>query len=158
MVQPILLGDITGFAALAFIGLSAFLMAFRAKLVKASGGVDSLRNLHVIVSVLAVAFLSLHIGLLFSLPVTIPLDLGYGAFLMGIVLWMSGVGFLERNKDSFFLHGSIAVAVVALVLVHAAASGTNFSPAIAIPALVVSGSVSLLSAGYNAKKMRVKQR
>ncbi|HKT22177.1 MAG TPA: hypothetical protein VJR06_06180 [Nitrososphaerales archaeon] len=152
-MQSLFLGDVTGFSALTFVGISAFMMAFRAKLLKPLGGADSLRNVHVIVSVLALAFLSLHIGILFNLPVTIPLDLGYGAFVLGIFLWATGVGFLERNKDSFLLHGSVAVAVVALILVHAAASGINFPNYVAVPALLAASSVAIVSGAYNVKKM-----
>lgn len=158
MAQLIFLGDITGFAALTLVGLSAFMMAYRAKLVKPLGGTDSLRNVHVIVSVLALVFLTLHIGLLFNLPVTIPLDLGYGAFLLGFFLWATGVGFLERNKDSFLLHGSMAVAVVALVVVHAASSGVNFPNYVAVPALLTAGSIALVSGAYNVKKLRPRQK
>ena len=37
MAQPVFLGDGTGFAAFAFLGISAFMMVFRAKLVKPLG-------------------------------------------------------------------------------------------------------------------------
>ena len=107
-----------------------------------------------IVSVLALAFLTMHIGLLFNLPITIPLDLGYGAFVLGIFLWATGVGFLERNKDSYLLHGSVAIALVALILVHAASSGVNFPTYVAVPGLLVAGSIALLSGAYNVKKLR----
>ena len=147
------LGDVTGFAALAFIGLSAIMMAFRAKLLKPLGGIDALRKAHVVVSISAMAFLSLHVALLFNFPITIPLDLGYAAFALGFVLWATGVGFLERNKDSFLLHGSLAVAVVALVVVHAAASGINFPDYVAVPALLVAGSIALVSGAYNVRKL-----
>ncbi len=157
MVQSLFLGDVTGFTALAFVSLSALLMAFRARLLKPLGGTESLRNIHVIVSVLAVAFLTVHIGILFNLPITVPLDLGYGAFILGIFLWATGVGFLERNKDSFLLHGSVAVAVVALIVVHAAASGVNFPSYVAIPSLLVAGSIAIISGAYNMKKMRPRQ-
>ena len=156
MVQSLLLGDLTGFAALATVGASAAIMAFRAKLVRVLGGAETLRTIHVSVSILAVVFLSAHIALLFSLPVTLALDLGYGAFILGVVLWSTGIGFLERNKDSFFLHGSLAVALVALVVVHAAASGVTIPVEASIPALVASGSVAFASASYNIRKMRTK--
>lgn len=158
MAQSLLLGDLTGFAALATVGASAAIMAFRAKLVKVLGGADTLRTVHVSVSVLAVVFLSAHIALLFSPPITLALDLGYGAFILGVILWSTGVGFLERNRDSFFLHGSLAVAVVALVVIHAAASGLTIPPEASIPVLVASGSVAFASAAYNISKMRTKPR
>lgn len=158
MTQSLFLGDVTGFVALTFVGLSAFLMAYRSKFLKPLGGTDSLRNIHVIVSVVAIAFLIFHIGLLFNLPVTLPLDLGYGAFILGIALWASGVGFLERNKDSFLLHGSLAVAVVALIVVHAASSGVNLPSYVAVPALLAAGSIAVISGAYNALKLRPRQK
>lgn len=157
-MAQLLLGDLTGFAALAFVGVSAALMGFRAKLVRALGGADALRAIHIAVSLLAVVFLSFHIALLFLPPVTVAVDLGYGAFALGVVLWATGIGFLERNKDSFFLHGSLAVAVVALVVVHAAASGATLPTTVSIPALLASGFVAFASASYNVKKMRSKPR
>ncbi|MDG6985593.1 MAG: hypothetical protein JRM73_02470 [Nitrososphaerota archaeon] len=158
MPESLFLGDITGFAALAFLCLSAFMMAFRAKLVTLSGGTAPLRNAHVIVSLLGTVFLALHIGILFNLPVTIPLDLGYGAFALGLFLWATGIGFLERNRDSYFLHGSTAVALVALVVVHAASSGINFPEYVAVPALIASGSIALLSGALTIKRPRPKAR
>ena len=156
MAQSFVLGDLAGFAALALVGASAAMMALRAKLVRALGGVEPLRGVHVVVSVLAAAFLAIHIALLFSPPMTVALDLGYGAFALGVVLWGTGVGFLERNRDSFFLHGSLAVALVALIVVHAASSGATLPPAVSVPALVASGLVAFASASYNVRKMRAK--
>jgi hypothetical protein len=157
-LQSIVLGDISGFAALAFISLSALMMAFRARLIKTFGGVESLKNAHVVVSVLALAFLTFHIGFLFNLPLTIPLDLGYGAFLLGAVLWATGVGFLERNKDSFFLHGSVATATVGLIVVHAASSGVNLPVLVAVPALLSAGALALLIGAYNLIKLGARKR
>lgn len=154
MPHLLFLGEVTGLAAFIFVGVSAALMVSRARLVRRFGGTGPLRKVHVAVSILALAFLSIHVSLLFSLPVTIPLDLGYGAVALGVVLWMTGVGFLERKRESFFLHGSLAVAVVALVLVHAASSGTNIPSAAASAVLMITGAVALISAGYNATRMR----
>lgn len=156
MAQSLLLGDLTGFAALATVGASAAIMAFRAKLVKVLGGADTLRTVHVFVSILAVVFLSAHIAFLFYPPITLPLDLGYGAVILGVILWSTGIGFLERNKDSFFLHGSLAVALVALVLVHAASSGVTIPSVVSVPALVASGLVAFAGASYNIRKMRTR--
>ncbi|MDG7007625.1 MAG: hypothetical protein JRN06_05220 [Nitrososphaerota archaeon] len=155
-MQSLLLGDLTGFAALAFVGASAAIMAFRARFVKVLGGVEPLRDIHIAVSILATVFLSVHIIQFYSFPLTLAMELGYGAFALGLVLWATGVGFLERNKDSFFLHGSLAVAVVALVVVHAAASGATLPPVVSVTALIASGTVALASASYNIRKMRTK--
>ena len=156
MVQSLLLGDLSGFAALGFVGASAALMAFRARLVKVLGGAESLREVHVTVSVLAAVFLAIHVMLFYSFPLTLGMELGYGAFALGLVLWGTGVGFLERNRDSFFLHGSLSVAVVALVVAHAAATGATLPPVVSVVALLASGSVAFASASYNIRKMRTK--
>lgn len=153
MLQFLLLGEITGFTAFVFIGASAALMASRARLVRRFGGTERLRKVHVAVSLVALLSLSLHVALLFALPVTLPVDLGYGAVALGALLWLTGVGFLERNRDSFFLHGSLALAVASLALVHAASSGTNVPPVAAFAVLAIAGVVALASAGYNAKKL-----
>ena len=158
MPQSLVLGDLTGCAALASVGASAALMAFRARLVRAFGGVDALRHVHVAVSVSAAVFLAVHISLLFTPPITTAVDLGYAAFILGVVLWGTGIGFLERNKDSFFLHGSLALAVVALVVVHAAASGATLPPVVSVPALLASGALAFVSASYNIRKMRTRPR
>lgn len=158
MGLPYFLGDVSGFTALAFVALSATMMAFRRSLLKPLGGAESLRKVHVTVSVFAAVFVSLHIALMFQLPIAIPYDLGYAAFALGIVLWATGVGFLERNRDSFLLHGSMAVAVVALVLVHAASAGINFPVYLAVPALVTAGSIALVSGAYNVKKLWPRKR
>lgn len=155
MSQSLVLGDLAGFAALGFAGTSAALMVFRARIVKAFGA-EKVRDLHVAVSLLAAAFLAAHVLLLFSPPVTMALDLGYAGFALGVILWMTGVGFLERNRDSFFFHGSLALAVIALVVVHAASSSTSLPPDASVPALFAAGGVAFASASYNIRKMRPK--
>ena len=153
-----MLGDLTGFAALALVALSAFLMVERARLVRLLGSPDRLRGVHVAVSVLAAAFLSAHIALLYLPPGTFAVDAGYAAFGIGLLLWGTGVGFLERNRDSFVLHGSLSIALIATVVVHAAAGGVNFPPVVAAIALVAVGAAALLNAGYYARKLLARGR
>ena len=155
MPQSLMIGDLAGFAALGFTGVSAALMVSRAKVVKAFGA-DKVRGLHVAVSVLAAAFLAAHIALLFSPPVTMALDLGYAGFALGVILWGTGVGFLERNRDSFFFHGSLALAVIALVVVHAASSSTALPPAASVPTLLAAGGVAYAVASYSIGMIRPK--
>ena len=158
MVQSLLLGDLTGFAALAFVGLSSAIMVLRSRLVKLLGGPNTLRTVHVVVSVLGVVFLSVHVALLFAPPITMAVDLGYGAFLLGLFLWGTGVGFLERNRASFFLHGSLAVALIALVVVHAASSGVNFPPIVAMAALLAAGVAAIANASYHLTRLFARPR
>ena len=153
MVPSLLLGDLTGFAALALAGLSAAMMALRARLVKLLRSPDRVKTVHVVVSVLALVFLSAHIALMFTPPVTLAIDLGYGAFLLGAFLWGTGMGFLERNRNSFFLHGSLAVALIALVIVHAASAGVNFPPTVAAAALIAAGVAAIANAFYHVSRL-----
>jgi hypothetical protein len=156
LISSLLLGDLTGFAALAFTGLSASLMILRARLIRVLGGPNPVRTVHVAISVLAVGFIAAHVSLLFLPPITFAVDLGYASVILGVALWATGVGFLERNRDSFFMHGSLALALVAAVIVHAASSGTNFPVYVALVALVGAASIALTNAGYHLRKMLAK--
>jgi predicted ferric reductase len=153
LVQSLLLGDLTGFTALALAGLSAAIMALRARLVKLLGSAEALKTVHVAVSIFAVVFLAIHIFLLFTPPVTMAVDLGYGAFFLGVLLWGTGVGFLERNRGSFFLHGSLAVALIALVVVHAASAGVNVPPVVALSALLAAGVAAAANAFFHLSRL-----
>lgn len=147
------MGELAGFGALAFTGASALLMIMRARLMGLVGGVSRLRSLHVTVSVAAVIFIAVHVYVLFLPPTTLPVLLGYAAVALGTALWLTGVGFLERNRDSFFLHGGLALALVSLVTVHAAASGTNIPVSFALAALVVAGGSSFVNAAYHWRRI-----
>lgn len=153
LMGQLVLGEAAGFAALAFTGASAAIMIFRAKIVKAVGGTGHLRSMHVAVSTLAAAFIAIHVLFSFLPPRTLPVDLGYAAVALGLVLWLSGVGFLERNRDSFFLHGAFAVALISLITVHAAASGQNVPLPLDMVALTAAAGAALANAAYHARKL-----
>ncbi len=153
MNGPLILGEAFGFSALGFTGASAMIMAFRAKLVRTVGGADRLRSIHVAVSLLAALSIAGHVYVLFLPPDAVPVDLGYAAVALGLALWMTGVGFLERNRDSFFLHGGLAVALVCLVTAHAAASGTDFPLLASLAALGSASVAALANAAYHARKL-----
>ena len=127
-------------------------MVLRARLVGIVG-TGRLRSLHVSVSVLAALFIALHVYELFLPPISLPVDLGYAAVIIGLTLWFTGVGFLERNRDSFFLHGALALSLVSLVTVHAAASGTNVPLSAALVTLTVAAGLAFINAAYHAKKL-----
>ena len=148
-----MLGEAAGFADLAFTGGSAAIMMFRARLVKVVGSVGRLRSIHVSVSILAVLFIATHIYIMFLPPDTLPVDLGYAATVMGLGLWVTGVGFLERNRDSFFLHGALAVSLVTIVMIHAASSSTTLPYQLAAVSLVAVAGAALANAGYHAKRL-----
>ena len=158
MSDPFLLGDLAGFMGLGFTGASAISMVLRARLIKVMKGPEKVRKVHVLLSALAVAFIALHVSLLYLPPVTLPADLGYASAVLGVVLWGTGVGFLERNRDSFFLHGWLSIAVVALVMVHAAASGVNFPTDLALSVLAIAGGLGAVNAVYHGKKILAAKR
>ncbi len=153
MNGPLMLGEAFGFSALGFTGASAMIMIFRARLVRAVGGPARLRSIHVSVSLMAALSIAGHVYILFLPPTSVPVDLGYAAVALGLVLWMTGVGFLERNRDSFFLHGALAVALVSLVTVHAAASGTNIPLPASLAALGAASVAALANAAFHARKL-----
>ena len=128
-------------------------MVFRARLITVMKGPQKVRKVHVALSALAVVFIALHVSLLYLPPVNLPTDLGYASAALGLALWGTGVGFLERNRDSFFLHGAFSIAVVALVTVHAAASGVNFPTGLALFVLMVAGGLGVVNAAYHGKQI-----
>lgn len=128
-------------------------MMFRARLVKAVGGAPRLRQIHVSFSTLAALFIALHIYVLFLPPGIISVDLGYAAVGVGLALWTTGVGFLERNRDSFFLHGVLAVSLVTIVTIHAASSSTTLPAPFAVASLVAVAGAALVNAGYHARRL-----
>lgn len=129
------------------------MVMFRARLVRAVGGALRLRWMHVSMSVLGALFIAVHIYVLFLPPDLLPVDLGYAAVALGLALWATGVGFLERNRDSFFLHGALAVSFFTAVILHAASSSTTLPSRLAFASLAAVAVAALANAGYHARKL-----
>jgi hypothetical protein len=148
-------GDLFGFAAVVLAGLSAFFMVIRGKLLKLTKNLGAIRALHVVVSALAGIFIILHVAYFFSYPISAGVLLGYAAFAVSLVVWLTGTAFLEKVRDSLVFHSSFSIVFVSLALIHAAASSVN------IPSLfsdvMIAGSVIVLvaNAAYQLSKMGV---
>jgi len=127
----LLLGDIFGAFALAFIGLTAILMLLRKRILKYTKNLDLLRRSHIYVSTLGGLFLVLHVAYFVTYPMTTAVLLGYISATIAGVVWITGTAFLERFKDSLFYHGSLSLAAISMMVIHAASSSTN------IPLLLV---------------------
>ena len=121
-------GDAYGFAALILIGLAAILMLLRSKLLTLTKNLNLIRGVHIVISTLAGAFLILHITYLFALPVSNGLIIGYLSVGAAIIVWISGVAFLERLRDSLFFHRSMTSVLVGLSVMHTDVLGFNIPP------------------------------
>ncbi len=153
VLAPTTIGDVFGFLALALGGTSAFFMMMRAKLVKLTKRLSGVRAAHVIVSASAGVFLILHIAYFYSWPITTGVLLGYGAFAMSIVVWMTGVAFLEKVRDSLLYHSSFSIVFISLALIHAASANYNMLPIISELLIVATLFVIVSNVWYQLKKM-----
>ncbi len=118
-------GDIFGFLAIILIAATAALMLMRKLALKRLGDLESLRQLHVLIALAGGLFMVLHIIIFIDSPLGLPVLLGYAATGGALVVWLTGSAFLARVKDSLFYHGSISLAAVSLMLIHAFGSGGN---------------------------------
>ena len=121
----ILPGDIFGFLALIFISATALFMLARKRILRYSRNLDLLRRIHVFVAVLGGLFLILHVAYYITYPITSPIILGYVSTGVAAVVWLTGMAFLERFKDTLFYHGSLSFAAISLIIIHAMSAGIN---------------------------------
>jgi len=128
-IANITFGDASGFLALILVGLSSIFMLVRPLILKVTKDIAAIRVAHITISTLAGVFMIVHVVYLFGLPTTVSLDLGYISVAVSVAVWLTGTAFLERLRDSLFFHGTLASALVGLVMVHAATSSVNI-PAI----------------------------
>ena len=126
------MGDLTGFAALCLILAAAVLMAMRRSFVRSAGGLAFYRKLHIAVSTAAGMFLVIHIAYFFSFPYNDGIILGYVSTATAVVVWLTGTAFLERFRDTLFFHGTLTVAAIALIAMHASVSGANLPEVLSV--------------------------
>jgi hypothetical protein len=148
-----LLGDIFGFLALFFIGFTALFMLFRRQILKRKKNLDLLRRIHIYVSALGGLFLVLHVAYFFTYPVTTAVILGYLAGAEAGVVWLTGTAFLERFRNSLFYHGSLSVAAISMMVIHAASSGSNIPIYVGYGVLAITPILVLFRALRHAKKV-----
>ena len=72
---------------------------------------------------------------------------------MSIVVWMTGVAFLEKVRDSLLFHSSFSVVFVSLALMHAASANYNMLPIVSELLLVATLIVIISNVWYQLKKM-----
>ena len=153
VLAPTTIGDVFGFLAVVLGGTSAFFMMMRAKLVKLTKSLSGVRAAHIVISASAGGFLILHIAYFYSWPITTGVLLGYGAFAMSIVVWMTGVAFLEKVRDSLLFHSSFSVVFISLALMHAASANYNMLPIVSELLIVATLIVIISNVWYQLKKM-----
>jgi hypothetical protein len=116
-------GDIFGVLALVLISATALLMLVRKRLLRRTRNLELLRRIHIIVSALGGLFLILHVAYFVTYPISDGVLLGYVSSAVALIVWVTGTAFLERFRDSLFFHGSLSLAAISLMLMHAAVAG-----------------------------------
>jgi hypothetical protein len=146
------LGDIFGFLAVGFVGISAVFMSMRGKIVKRLKNIALVRYIHIAISLCAGVFLVFHIAYFYSWPLSIGILFGYGTFLVAIIVWLTGTAFLEKLRGSLQFHGSLSIVLVSLALIHAASTGVNFPLAYSVAAIVGTVGVAMANMLYQLRK------
>jgi hypothetical protein len=127
----LMLGDIFGLLALAFISATAVLMLLRRRILKRFKNLELLRRVHIAVASGGGLFLILHVAYFITWPLNIEILLGYLSATLALVVWLTGTAFLERFRDSLYFHGTLSLSAISLMVIHSAAAGLNVPFAIA---------------------------
>ena len=101
-----------------------------------------MRRAHTFTALLGGLFLVLHVAYLISYPMNGAIVLGYIAVAVALFLGLTGMSYLQRFREARFYHGSISLAAIALMAIHAVGSGFNLPAWIAAVTLV--GTASLV--------------
>jgi hypothetical protein len=147
-----LLGDAFGFLALGLITFTAIFMLIRKKLLKLTRNLELLRKLHIFAGAAGGFFLVLHASYFISWPLTEGIILGYVSTAVATVVWLTGTAFLERFRDSLFFHGTLSMAAISLMVIHAASAGINFPVLVAYGILLTTTIVVIYKASQHTTK------
>ena len=155
MVFPVTIpiADIFGFLGVILAGISSVFIVYRGRIMKLTRNLQAIRAVHVTISGLAGVFIVLHVINYLNMPFTTGIILGYGTFAIAIAVWLTGTAFLERVKDSFFLHSSFSIVFIAMALLHGASSSTNIPPITSDAILVGAVLILLINAVYQLSKI-----
>jgi hypothetical protein len=148
-------GDLTGFVALGLILAAATLMALRRSFVKSASGLAFYRKLHIAISTSAGLFLAVHIAYFFGFPYNAGITLGYVSTAAAVVVWLTGTAFLERWRDTLFFHGTLTVAALALIAIHASVSGANLP--IILSVLILGSGIAAVTAGISRQAAKLRE-
>lgn len=124
-MTTIALGDLFGFVAILLIIVTALFMVFRGKILKLTRNLVAIRGIHIAISTGAGLFLILHVLYYISWGLTTGILVGYAAFVTSIVVWVTGMAFFEKVRDSLLFHSALAIGLISLVLIHAASTSGN---------------------------------
>jgi hypothetical protein len=150
---PSTIGDIFGFLAVIFTGLSAFLMVARSKILKITRNLQGIRLFHIAISFLAGLFMLLHISFYLNYPMNTGIILGYATVGTAIIVWLTGSAFLEKVKDSLLFHGSLSIVLISLALIHAASSAANFPDFFSEAMVLAAVGVLIANIAYHVSKI-----
>ena len=154
MTSIILLpGDIFGYLALIFIILTSVLMLGRKILLRRTRSLDALRKIHILCSLLSGLFIVLHVAYFVTYPITNAIILGYVAVAIAGVVWITGTAFLERFKDTLFYHGTLSLAAISMMVIHAASAGINIPVSVSLTVLALTTFAILAKAYGHAEKI-----
>ena len=81
--------------------------------------------------------------------------IGYAAFAVSIVVWMTGTAFLERVRDSLLFHSSFSVVFISLALIHGASANANIEPIISEMLIAATLFVIAANIWYQLGKMKL---
>jgi hypothetical protein len=170
------LGDGFGYLALASIALSVVLIRNRNPLINKRllrGPLNSgsrirrlrsksrrlhLNNLklirrgHTMIALLGGLFVIVHVAYFITYPINDAIVLGYIAVAAALFLGLTGTAYLQRFREARFYHGSMTLAAIALMTVHAVGSGFNLPVWMATVALAVTAGVVFVMATRHAGK------
>ncbi len=142
----ILLGDVFGYIALAFVIFTASFMLVRRRLLQYTKNLNLLRRVHMYAATAAGLFIVLHVAYFYVYPITDAILLGYASAAMAVFVWVTGTAFLERLRDSLFYHGTMSLSTIGLMVVHSAGAGMNIPVWLAAVTLVAVASICLVKA------------
>ncbi len=98
-------------------------------------------------------FLILHVAYLISYPLNDAIILGYIAVVVALFLGITGTAYIQRFREARYFHGSISLAAIALMTIHAAGSGFNLPVWMATATLAATAGLVFTIAARHAGKM-----
>ena len=148
MAISLSLADLSGFIAVVLVGAAAFLMLVRGLLLKVMRNLNLLRITHITIAMLGGVFLVIHVSYFWTYPATDGVILGYAAFAVAMVVWLTGTAFLEKVRNSLLFHGSLTTVLVSLALIHGASASVTLPALFSQVMLVVATAVVVANMVY----------
>ena len=138
------LADLSGFLALGLIAATGVLMLFKRRLADVLGSSERLWRVHAIVAAAGGVFLGIHAVIFLSIPLTLPVLVGYGSTGAALFVWVTGGVYFQGARNSMFYHGLFSIGAVFLMLVH------TFGPWRNVPAMVSGLTLAVVALAFIA--------